>query len=55
VLRVFDDGDGVIEGAVSGNGTRNFTARAMMLGGRCRLEARPNGGTVLEWLVPNTP
>ena len=54
VLRVFDDGHGVRENAVSGNGTRNLTARAVMLGGVCRLEARPDGGTMLEWLVPNT-
>ncbi len=55
VLRVLDDGDGVPENAVSGNGTRNLGARALMLGGRCRLAARPEGGTMLEWLVPNTP
>jgi PAS domain S-box-containing protein len=54
VLRVFDDGGGVRENAVSGNGTRNLTARAVMLGGVCRLEARADGGTMLEWLVPNT-
>ncbi len=54
VLRVVDDGSGVPENAVSGNGTRNLTARALLLGGRCRLAARPDGGTILEWLVPNT-
>ncbi len=54
VLRVVDDGHGVRENAVSGNGTRNLTARAVMLGGVCRLERRPHGGTMLEWLVPNT-
>jgi PAS domain S-box-containing protein len=53
VLRVLDDGRGVPDNAVSGNGTRNLNARAVLLGGRCELSARPDGGTVFEWLVPN--
>jgi len=54
VLRVLDNGDGIHENAIEGNGTRNLTARASMLGGQCQRVARPNGGTMLEWMVPNT-
>ncbi len=53
VLRVFDDGRGIPVAATSGNGIRNLTERAAMLGGRCRVAARPDGGIVLEWQVPN--
>jgi signal transduction histidine kinase len=53
VLRVLDDGRGVPDNAVTGNGTRNLAARASMLGGHSQLAARPGGGTVLEWRVPN--
>lgn len=53
VLRVLDDGDGVPANAVTGNGTRNLAARAAELGGHCRLTAGPEGGTLLEWIVPN--
>jgi len=55
VLRVLDNGDGINQNAVAGNGTRNLTARAAMLGGRYHTAARPTGGTILEWQVPNTP
>jgi PAS domain S-box-containing protein len=55
VLRVLDNGNGVPVAVTGGNGIRNVTERASMLGGRCRVAARPNGGTMLEWLVPNAP
>ncbi len=53
VLRVVDDGRGIPEHVVAGRGTGNMAARASMLGGGCRLDPRPEGGTVLEWTVPN--
>ena len=54
VLRVLDDGRGVLATVTNGNGIRNVTERASMLGGRCRIAARPDGGAMLEWLVPNS-
>jgi two-component system sensor histidine kinase DevS len=53
VLRVLDNGIGIADNVVSGNGTRNFATRASILGGECRVTARPEGGTMLEWSVPN--
>ncbi len=52
-LRVLDDGDGVLDDVVPGNGTRNLAERAAGLGGDCRLVDRPGGGALLEWSVPN--
>jgi PAS domain S-box-containing protein len=52
-LQVLDNGTGIAENAVSGNGTRNLAARALKLGGHCQLVGAPNGGTKLEWQVPN--
>jgi PAS domain S-box-containing protein len=53
VLRVADDGVGVSTITDEGNGIRNLAARAEKLGGRCSVIARPEGGTVLEWQVPD--
>jgi PAS domain S-box-containing protein len=53
-LRVLDDGRGIPAAVTGGNGIHNVTERASMLGGRCRIAARADGGTVLEWLVPNS-
>lgn len=55
VLRVVDDGVGLPESRPEGNGLRNMAERARLLGGRCRVEAGPHGGTVLEWVVPKEP
>jgi signal transduction histidine kinase len=52
VLRVADDGVGIGEASPSGRGLGNLAARAKSLGGRFRLEPRPEGGTVLEWRAP---
>lgn len=52
-LRVLDNGRGMPVALAGGNGIRNVTERATKLGGRCRVSARPDGGTVLEWQVPN--
>ncbi len=53
-LWVLDDGRGVPNNVVSGNGTGNLTARAVLLGGRCQLVSGPDGGSLLERQVPNT-
>ena len=53
-LRVLDDGRGIPVTRHGGNGIRNVTERATMLGGQCRVAARPDGGTMLEWQVPNS-
>jgi two-component system sensor histidine kinase DevS len=52
-LRVLDNGRGLPTETVGGNGIRNVTERATRLGGTCRIAARPDGGTVLEWHVPD--
>ena len=54
-LTVIDDGRGIPETVTVGNGIRNLTERATLLGGRCHVAARPGGGTTLEWQVPNSP
>jgi PAS domain S-box-containing protein len=51
-LRVRDNGRGIAAGAGGGNGIRNITERATRLGGHCRVSARPEGGTLLEWTAP---
>jgi PAS domain S-box-containing protein len=52
-LRVVDNGVGVSGGSSSGRGLRNMSDRALELGGRYEVRARPGGGTVVEWTVPN--
>jgi signal transduction histidine kinase len=51
-LRVTDDGHGMPAVPCEGNGLRNLANRAEKLGGHCRVEARPEGGSELEWQVP---
>jgi PAS domain S-box-containing protein len=52
-VRVVDDGVGLTDAATSGNGLRNLAQRAEKLGGRCLVTTGANGGTVLEWQVPD--
>lgn len=52
VLVVDDDGVGVDDHAVSGNGTANMRRRAQLLGGSCTLTVRDPRGTRLRWAVP---
>jgi PAS domain S-box-containing protein len=52
-LRVVDDGCGLPSVITSGNGIRNLSERAARLDGHCLVTARPDGGTILEWQVPN--
>jgi signal transduction histidine kinase len=52
-VRVVDDGVGLTGAATEGNGIRNLSQRAEKLGGRCVVAAGANGGTVLEWRVPD--
>jgi signal transduction histidine kinase len=51
VLSVSDDGRGVPAGAHE-SGLRNMRERATTLGGSCRVDPRPGGGTLVEWRVP---
>ena len=53
-LTVADDGVGPVPGATSasGFGLRNMQARAIALGGACRVGANEPRGTVVEWRVP---
>jgi signal transduction histidine kinase len=52
-LRVADDGIGLPANPDGGNGIRNLANRAAKLGGQCGVDARPDGGTVLEWQAPD--
>jgi signal transduction histidine kinase len=52
-LRVVDDGRGLPATISGGRGLRNLSDRAARLGGHCRVTTRPEGGTALEWQVPN--
>jgi PAS domain S-box-containing protein len=54
-LRVVDDGRGLPANTDGGNGIRNLSERAAKLGGQCVVASRPDGGTMLEWQVPNGP
>ncbi len=51
-LSVVDDGVGIPDSVVGGNGLANLTARAEMLGGSCSARRGDAGGGVLEWRVP---
>ena len=52
-LRVVDDGIGLATQSSGGSGLRNLAQRATKLGGRCEVTAATDGGTVLEWRVPD--
>jgi PAS domain S-box-containing protein len=52
-LRVLDNGRGMPAAPTEGHGLPNLNERAEKLGGRCRVSSRPDGGTTLEWTVPN--
>jgi PAS domain S-box-containing protein len=52
-LRVVVDGIGLSARSTGGNGLRNLADRAAKLGGRCLVSAGAEGGTVLEWQVPD--
>lgn len=57
-LRVLDDGRGPGETRTPldrGRGLRNLAERATAMGGTCRLEPRPGGGSVTAWRVPLDP
>jgi PAS domain S-box-containing protein len=53
VLRVSDDGVGIGDEPRTGQGLRNLSERAERLGGSFSVAARPEGGTIVEWTVPN--
>lgn len=52
VLEIEDDGAGISARTSSGNGVRNMTERARMLGGDCELTPRQPRGSILTWRVP---
>jgi two-component system sensor histidine kinase DevS len=51
-LMVVDDGVGIPESVVGGNGLANLTARAERLGGSCSARRGEAGGSVVVWSVP---
>ena len=55
VLRVSDNGVGVpdaLDRRVEGRGLRNLAGRAAEMGGTFSISRRPEGGSILTWLVP---
>jgi len=52
LLLVEDDGVGIPESPVAGNGLANMADRAEGLGGTVQLEARSLGGSRVTWRVP---
>ncbi len=60
VLEVRDDGRGFDVGAVAARGRRNFglqfmRERAELIGARCDVRSRPDGGTVVRLAIPTEP
>ena len=53
-LEVVDDGRGLPQGTLEGNGLRGRRERARGGGGSMRVDARPTGGTRLEVTLPTT-
>lgn len=52
-ITIEDDGVGISEADVFGNGRRNIDARAKQFGGSAEIRnASPGPGTVVDWLVP---
>ncbi len=54
-LSVLDDGVGIPDAVVGGNGMGNLTARAEQMGGSCWVSRRDTGGTRVDWRVPAVP
>jgi two-component system sensor histidine kinase UhpB len=54
VLSVCDNGRGVVQGDTVGTGIRGMRERALMVGGRLGVEARPEGGTLVRLTLPLT-
>ena len=52
VLTISDDGRGLPAAPVPGIGVRSMRQRAEELGGRCTIEARPEGGTLVVARLP---
>ena len=53
-LTVADDGDGMPDEVLGGNGLSNMAQRARALGGGFTITPQPNRGSVLIWHVPTT-
>lgn len=52
VVRVADNGVGVPDDVIEGNGLPNLGDRAASLGGGCTVGRADGGGTLVEWRVP---
>lgn len=53
VLEILDDGVGIADGGIRGNGLTNLTGRARRIGGDCVVERRSMGrGTAVIWTAP---
>lgn len=53
-LTVRDDGAGLGPSS-GGNGLRNISERATLLGGQCTVDSEPGRGTTVRWTVPRRP
>ena len=53
VLDVVDNGSGLADDRIAGNGLRNMEVRAVRLGGECSVARADPSGTRLRWRVPN--
>jgi len=51
-LSVADDGRGMPDEVLGGNGLANLAGRARSLGGGFSIQSRPEGGSLLTWYVP---
>ena len=53
ILEVLDDGVGITDDGIRGNGLTNLVNRARRIGGDCVVERRSNGeGTAVVWTAP---
>lgn len=50
--QVSDDGRGIDEARIDGNGLHNLRARAHDLGGTCTISRSGTNGTIVDWRVP---
>ena len=53
-LMIRDDGVGIDDRAIKGNGLANIRERAVRNGGECVIDSRCGHGTIVDWCVPIT-
>jgi signal transduction histidine kinase len=51
-LEITDDGDGIPLHNERASGLANMHRRAEVLGGACKIDSAPGGGTRVHWTVP---